>query len=120
MPRISRQLICFVLLLYAAALGVAMAGSFMHPKVMNLVCTSTGSKLVDQSSGAGPDADEGASSHLLDCPLCLPSGIVPLFLGHDAVRTPHALSYALRSIPAARLAWTVSAQLPARGPPAFG
>ena len=118
MPRVSRQLICFVLFLYAAALGVAMAGPFVHPKVMNLVCTSTGYKLVDQPSDAGPDADKGAS-HLLDCPLCLASGIAPSFPRPDAARTPHALSYALRSIPAARLAWVVSAPLPARGPPAF-
>ncbi|HEX9173541.1 MAG TPA: DUF2946 family protein [Telluria sp.] len=116
--RVSRQLICFVLLLYATALGVAMAGPFLHPKAMNLVCTSTGYKLVDQSSDAGPGADNGAS-HLLDCPLCLAGGIAPSFLRQDAARTPHALSYALRSIPSARLAWVVSAPLPARGPPAF-
>lgn len=118
MPRISRQLICFVLFLYAAALGVAAAAPLVHPKVMNLVCTSSGYKLVDQASEPGTDADKGVS-HLLDCSLCLASGITPPFFRQDAARSPHALQHVLRSIPAARLAWVVSAPLPARGPPAF-
>ncbi|MDC8758207.1 DUF2946 family protein [Janthinobacterium fluminis] len=120
MSRISRQLVCFVLLLYVAALGVAMAAPFVQPKAANLVCTSAGFKMVGQQGDAKPDPVEAKNpTHLLDCALCLASGLVPSLPWQDAAPVPHALSYALRAIPAARLAAIVAAPLPARGPPAF-
>lgn len=116
--RISRRFVCFVLFLYGAALGVAIAAPFVHPKAMSLVCTSAGYKLVAQQSDTTPD-EAGSASHLLDCPLCIASALVSTFPPQDGSPAPHALSYALRSIPAARLAGVVSAPLPARGPPAL-
>jgi hypothetical protein len=116
MSRISRQLVRFVLLLYLATLGVAMAAPFMHTQATDLVCTSAGYKLVGQQDNVKSDGAGGAS-HLLDCALCLASGIIPSFPRLDAPAERHVLSYALRSIPAARLASVVSAPLPARGPP---
>lgn len=112
------HLVRTVLLMYVLTLGVAMASPLMKPDAMNLICTSTGYKLV----GTSTDADQGKSSaqtHLLDCPLCVATTL-PVVLASDSIfEPPHALSYATQSIPAARLAATVSAPLPARGPPSI-
>lgn len=112
------HLVRTVLLMYVLTLGVAMASPLMKPDAMNLICTSTGYKLV----GTSTDADQGRSSaqtHLLDCPLCVATTL-PVVLASDSIfEPPHALSYATQSIPAARLAATVSAPLPARGPPSI-
>lgn len=111
-----KLLIRAVLFMYALTLGVAMASPLFKSDVMNLICTSTGYKLVNQSGNN--DQDNGKSvTHLLDCSLCLASGLPPSLPQQDACEPPHALSYALRSIPAARLAAMVAAPLPARGPP---
>ncbi len=118
MSRISHQLVCFVLLLYVATLGVAMAAPFMHTQATDLVCTSTGYKLVGQQDNV-KSGGAGGATHLLECALCLASGIAPSFPHPDAPAERHSRSYALRSIPAARLAAVVSAPLPARGPPAL-
>lgn len=117
MPRISRRLVACVLLMYLSTLGVAFASSFISPKAMNLICTSAGYKLVSLQDG-DPAAGEGAS-HLLDCSFCLASAPTSAPPQQDAAPPVHALSYALRAIPSARLAAIVAAPLPARGPPAF-
>ena len=114
--RISRQLVRFVLFLYLATLGVAMASSFMQPKPTDLVCSSAAYKAPGQSDGAKSGGADN-TSHLLDCPLCVASGIPPSPPRQDAAPARHALCYALRSIPATRLAGVVCAPLPARGPP---
>ncbi len=119
MSRISRQLVCFVLFLYVATLGVAMAAPFMQPQAVDLVCTSTGYKMVGQQDSAKSDGAAGAV-HLLDCALCLASGIAPLFSTRAAAPPEHLLSYVLRPLPAARLVAIVCAPLPARGPPSLG
>ncbi|MET3137772.1 hypothetical protein AAKU61_002134 [Undibacterium sp. GrIS 1.2] len=129
MPRLSRQLVALVLFLYVTALGVAIAAPVFNPQAMNVICTSTGIKIISQTSGdfSGTDlsADGKSSktgqsmSHLLDCSFCLATGITNAFPQQDIVEPPHTLSYALRAIPAARLASMVSAPLPARGPPAL-
>lgn len=116
--RLLRPLVRAVLLLYLLTLGVAMASSVVHPKIMDLICTSTGYKLINQS-GEQPAGEGKSQSHLLDCSLCLASGIAPLTPQAAAGAAPHALSYALRAIPAAKLAALVAAPLPARGPPAL-
>ncbi|MFZ6843719.1 DUF2946 family protein [Undibacterium sp. RuTC16W] len=115
--RISRQLVALVLFLYAAALGVAIAAPVVNPQAMSLICTSTGYKLISQQDKDSPKSSK-SMTHLLDCSFCLATGITPVLPQQDAVQPVHALSYALRSIPAARLAAIVSAPLPARGPPA--
>ena len=112
------RLVRTVLLMYVLTLGVAIASPLMKPDAMNLICTSTGYKLV----GTSADADQGKSSaqtHLLDCPLCVATTLPPAVASDSIGEPPHALSYATQSIPAARLAATVSAPLPARGPPAI-
>ncbi|MFZ6771489.1 DUF2946 domain-containing protein [Undibacterium sp. SXout7W] len=117
------HLIRAVLCLYILTLGVAMASPMFKSEAMNLICTSTGYKLVSQTGEIGnkPGNDNGDSSksitHLLDCSLCLATGIPPALPQQDACEPPHVLSYALRSIPAACLAAIVAAPLPARGPP---
>lgn len=114
----SRPRILLVLLLYLAALGVAISAPIVHPKVMDLVCSSTGIKLV--KLGAGANDGDSATSHTLDCALCMPGGIVTAFPSFASAPAPAALAYVLRAIPAARLAGIVAAPLPARGPPHFG
>lgn len=118
--RISRQLVALVLFLYAAALGVAIAAPVVNPQAMSLICTSTGYKLISQQDKDAPKSSKSGDNmkHLLDCSFCLATGITSVRPQQDAVQLAHALSYALRSIPAARLAAIVSAPLPARGPPA--
>lgn len=120
MPRIPRRLVALVLFLYLSTLGVAFAASFISPKVMNLICTSAGYKLVSVPDGDPDGKGEGkGGGHLLDCSFCLTGGITSSPPRQDAAPPAHALSYALRAIPSARLAAIVSAPLPARGPPAF-
>ncbi|HJV02778.1 MAG TPA: hypothetical protein VJ752_19745 [Burkholderiaceae bacterium] len=118
MIRLSRPRILLVLLLYLAALGVAISAPIMHPKVMDLVCSSTSIKLVKLGAGSGDGAS--ATSHTLDCALCMPGGIVTALPSFGSAPAPAALAYLLRAIPAARLAGIVAAPLPARGPPHFG
>lgn len=118
MPRISRRFAALVLFLYLSALGVAFAASFVSPKAMNQICTSAGYKLVSLQDG-DPDGKGEGAAHLLDCSFCLAGGITSSPPRQDAAPPVHALCYALRAIPAARLAAIVAAPLPARGPPAF-
>ena len=87
---------------------------------MNLICTSTGYKFV--KIGAEQDGSKTSSksmTHLLDCSLCMGAALPADFPQTNADQVPHALSYATRAIPAARLASIVAAPLPARGPPAI-
>lgn len=119
--RSFHHLIRTVLCFYILTLGVAMASPMFKSEAMNLICTSTGYKLVSQTGNpAGNDNDSGKTiTHLLDCSLCLATGIPPSPPQQEACEPPHVLSYALRSIPAARLAAIVAAPLPARGPPSI-
>lgn len=114
-----RQIVRTVLLLYVLTLGVAMASSLVKSESMNLICTSSGYKFISQT---GPTGDDGkyvskSMTHLLDCSLCLATALPTALPQTDAFVPQHALSYATRSIPAARLAAIVAAPLPARGPP---
>ncbi|MES2069601.1 MAG: DUF2946 family protein [Pseudomonadota bacterium] len=114
--RLSRQLIRLVLFLYVLTLGVAIASPLINPEAMDLICTSSGYKSVSKLDASSKKPGAGMS-HLLDCPMCVATGITPFALLHDVAQPPHALSYALRAIPAARLASITAAPLPARGPP---
>jgi len=114
--RLSRRLIRFVLFLYVLTLGVAIASPLVNPEAMDLICTSSGYKFINKLDAGGKKTDAGMS-HLLDCPMCMATGITPFPALHDVPEPPHVLSYALRSIPAAQLASLTSAPLPARGPP---
>ena len=115
-----RQLVRAVLLMYVLTLGVAMASSVVKAgeQGMNLICTSTGYKFVKAD---GTDVKETGKSmtHMLDCSMCLAASLPASFPQTTVFAAPHALSYATRAIPAARLASIVAAPLPARGPPAI-
>ncbi len=122
--RNTHRLILAVLLIYVMTLGVAMAAPMLKAQGSNILCTSTGIKYVSASGeitdakGKTQDGKPGKmQGHSLECSLCVPSGITPALPSLDAAPTIHTLSYATRSIPAARLATLVSAPLPARGPP---
>ncbi len=112
--RSSIQLARFVLVWFALSLGVAIASPIVQPKSMELVCSSSGSvkMLVKTSDGEMQEA----SSHTLDCPLCMTHGAPP---SHCVISLAQAqpLGRVLQSIPAAQLASLVGAPLPARGPP---
>ena len=120
----SRRIILVVLILYGLTLGTAMAAPIINAGKMSLICTSTGYKFVQlEVSKSDPSSQNKKASisikHLLDCSLCVATGILPSLPELDAYKPVHALSYALQSIPAARLASLVSAPPPARGPPFF-
>ena len=122
--RNAHRLILAVLLFYVATLGVAMAAPVLKAQGSNILCTSTGIKYVSASgeiTDANGNAQDGKpgkmQGHSLECSLCVPTGITPDLPILDVPAPIHALSYATRSIPAARLASLVSAPLPARGPP---
>ncbi|MES2103415.1 MAG: DUF2946 family protein [Pseudomonadota bacterium] len=114
--RLSRQLIRLVLFLYVLTLGVAIASPLLNPEAMDLICTSSGYKSISKLDASGKNSSSGIS-HLLDCPMCVATGITPFPVLHGVPESQHTLSYALRAIPAARLASVTSAPLPARGPP---
>jgi len=80
----------WALLCFVLSLGVAIAAPLVNHQSLELVCSSVGSVKL------------------------LPSAEVQL-----RVAPAQPLAYALRSIPAARLAWLTAAPLPARGPPTF-
>lgn len=114
--RRANKLVIAVLFLYGLTLSVAMAAPMVAGKGISMVCTSTGIKFVNES---GKLVDGKATTHILECSFCVPTGITPSIPLPDAIPPVHALSYATLSIPAARLAAIVAAPLPARGPPSF-
>ncbi|MFZ6656806.1 DUF2946 family protein [Undibacterium sp. TJN19] len=126
MPAYRISLSCFrhlaraVLMMYVLTLGVAMASSLVKSDGMGLICTSTGYKFINQNGDISDKDGKGINqgkSHLLDCSLCVATGLPASMPQLDAITPPHELSYATRSIPAARLASLVAAPMPARGPP---
>lgn len=116
--RLPRQLIRLVLLLYVLSLGVAIASPLVNPEAMDLICTSSGYKFISKLDASSKKTGAGMS-HLLDCPMCMAIGMTTFPATQNVPEPPHALSYALRSIPSAQLASLTSAPLPARGPPAI-
>jgi hypothetical protein len=111
---LARRLARWVLLCFALSLGVAIASPLTHPQAMELVCSSGGAvKLLVTAA----DGSTQVVSQMGDCPLCITAGAPPPSASRVA-EPVQALSYALRSIPAAHIASTAAAPLPARGPPA--
>ncbi|WP_423010405.1 DUF2946 family protein [Undibacterium sp. Ji83W] len=106
--------------MYVLTLGVAMASSVVKAgeQGMNLICTSTGYKFI-KADGSGAKETGKGMTHMLDCSMCLAASLPAGFPQTTVFAAPHALSYATRAIPAARLASIVAAPLPARGPPAI-
>jgi hypothetical protein len=113
------QLTRFVLVWFALSLGVAIASPVVKPQVMDLVCTSTGSmKLVVQGQNNGDGDGVAASSHTLECPLCV-SISAPSPALNTSLTQPSPLSHALQPLAAAHIAAITAPPLPSRGPPAL-
>ena len=112
----ARRLARWVLLCFALSLGVAIASPLTHPQAMELVCSSSGSvKLLVTA----PDGSTQVVSQMGDCPLCITAGAPPPAPVSPRVEPLQPLSYVLRGIPAAHIAFLTAAPLPARGPPTF-
>ncbi|MEO5796953.1 MAG: hypothetical protein ABIP34_19135 [Rhodoferax sp.] len=112
----ARRLARWVLLCFALSLGVAIASPLTHPQAMELVCSSGGSvKLLVTA----PDGSTQVVSQMGDCPLCITAGAPPPVGPGPWVEPVQPLSYVLRTIPAAHIAFLTAAPLPARGPPTF-
>ena len=105
-----------VLVWFVLFVGVSVASPLVNPQGGQMVCTAMGGMKMVSADEAGGDTVKLSSS--MDCPLCAqisapPSPVVLRFEATDA------LSYALRPIPSAHIAWLTGSPLPARGPPAL-
>jgi len=110
--RQTARLARFVLAWFVLSVGLAIASPMIHPKAMDLVCTSSGGmKLVV----TGED-DASASRHTLDCPLCASISAPPPALKTQLIQ-PSPLAHALLPTRAAHIAAATAPPLPSRGPP---
>jgi hypothetical protein len=113
--RSAHTLARLVLVWFVLSLGVAVASPLVNPQPMELICSGSGAIKVLIKTDDGVKEQSG---HMLDCPLCAATGSPP-----PAARTTaqprQPLSYVLRPIVAAHIAWLTAAPLPARGPPTF-
>ena len=110
--RRARFLARLVLAWFALSLGVAIASPLVQPSSFEVVCTGKGAmKLV-----AKHDAGEAPQSLALECQLCAGASAPPPAVD-ASVPSIAPLSHTLQSIPAARVAPSLAAPLPARGPP---
>jgi hypothetical protein len=111
--RRARFLARLVLAWFAMSLGVAIASPLVRPAGIEVICSGAGSiKLLVKGE---PDGSTTAT-HTLDCPLCASVGAPPPALRADLEFVP-APGHAVQPIPAAHIASTAAAPLPARGPP---
>ena len=113
--RNSLPLTRLVLAWFMLTLSIAMASPIVHPKAIEVVCTSSGGMQVivldeDGQSAPGPH-------HSLDCPLCLTITPPPTYSSKH-LEQPQPLGLALHPVVSARIAALVGAPLPPRGPPA--
>ncbi|TFZ06903.1 hypothetical protein EZ313_09880 [Ramlibacter henchirensis] len=110
--RQARFLARLVLAWFALAIGVAVASPVVQPKSTELVCSGGTMKLMVHG-----EADEPATSHAPDCPLCATTAAPPPV--SIALEKPSPLAHAVEPVAAARLAARIGAPLPARGPPSL-
>lgn len=112
--RTSPMLARLVLAWFVLMLGVAGVSPFVHPKTMEVVCSTGGSvQIVYLDIDGGPSQ---AGQHSLDCSLCLPA-VLPVAAVSVAVDMPQPLAHAPEPLAAAHVAARVGAPLPPRGPP---
>ena len=125
--RRAHHLARFVLVWFALSLGVAVASPLVHPKAMDLVCTSSGAMkwvVVGDDSGTGSDTGNDvvkntlANHHTLDCPVCASFSAPPPAASHIALALS-PLAQALQPVTAARIAAATAPPLPSRGPPSL-
>ena len=101
-----------VLVWFALSVGVAIASPIVNPKVVDMVCTGTGSmKLVVQG-----DDDGSLTAQTMDCPLCM-SITTPPPEFNTTLTQPSPLAHATQPIAAAHIAALTAPPLPSRGPP---
>lgn len=99
---------------FVLSIGVATAAPLVHPQSVEMVCGGgTIVKLVLQTDDGFEELDTTA----MYCGLCMPTVAPPPHPLWPAAAAPSPLSYAVQSIPAARIAAATAAPLPARGPP---
>ena len=111
--RFARHLARWVLLCFALSLGLAIASPLVRPQALELVCSSAGAvKLLLK----GADGSTQVASQMGDCPLCITPAAPPP-VASLRIEPVQPLSYVLRSIRAAHIAFLTAAPLPARGPP---
>ncbi|MEQ6475709.1 MULTISPECIES: DUF2946 family protein [Comamonas] len=112
--RNSLSLTRLVLAWFMLTLSIAMASPIVHPKAIEVVCTSNGSMqviMLDEDGQAAPGLH-----HSLDCPLCLTITTPPSY-SSPHLEQPQPLGLALQPVVSARIAALVGAPLPPRGPP---
>ncbi|KOC19005.1 hypothetical protein GL58_25720 [Comamonas testosteroni] len=112
--RNSLSLTRLVLAWFMLTLSIAMASPIVHPKAIEVVCTSSGSMqviMLDEDGQATPGLH-----HSLDCPLCLTITAPPTY-SSPHLEQPQPLGLALQPVVSARIAALVGAPLPPRGPP---
>lgn len=112
--RNSLSLTRLVLAWFMLTLAIAVASPIVHPKVIEVVCTSSGSMqviMLDDDGQATPGLH-----HSLDCPLCLTITAPPAYSSQH-LEQPQPLGLALHPVVSARIAALVGAALPPRGPP---
>jgi hypothetical protein len=110
--RQAQLLARLVLAWFVLALGVAVASPLVQPQALELVCSSAGAvKLVQVG-----DDGAAASTHLLDCPLCLTGSAPPPAVPSSWTQAlPPA--HALPALAAPMHAGRTAAPPPSRGPP---
>jgi hypothetical protein len=103
----------FVLIWFALAIGVSIASPLVNPKSMDVICSGTDVSKWRSSNSIGTSP---ATSHTLDCPLCLGIGAPPpvAVWKFDPIQ-PSA--FILQGIQSVHIAALAAAPLPARGPP---
>ncbi len=117
--RNAQLLTRLVLVWFALFIGAAVASPLVKPQSGEMVCTAMGGmKMVMTDDGADGAGDSARLSASMDCPLCAPA-VGPVPAVSLVLDVPSALSYVLRPIPAAHIAWLTGSPLPPRGPPAF-
>ena len=113
--RTSPILTRLVLAWFLWVLGVAGISPIVHPKTMEVVC-STGSSVKVIFTDDGQPTQTG--QHSLDCSMCLLAAAPPPVAVAD-MPAPAPLALALAPIVAAHVTAPVGAPLPARGPPSL-
>ena len=112
--RNARLLTRLVLVWFALFIGASVASPLVKPQTGQMVCSAIGGlKMVSGDDDAAPLQSTGS----MECPLCAHVTAQPPPVG-SSLDAPDALAYALRPIPAARIAWLTGSPLPPRGPPA--
>jgi len=113
--RNTSHLARLVLVWFVLFVGVAVAAPLLNPHASQMVCSATGGmKMVNLEDGSS-DATNLPSS--MDCPLCTQVCAPPPPLALS-FQTISVFAHAMRSIPAAHIAWVTASPLPPRGPPA--